>query len=331
MFWHRVTLLIGCGAILGIVGAIVLVSSKRVTASSPIDRDLFARPSEVPANIRGNRTVEEKALWEAFAEKQQAQREATPPVPVAVAPVKIEPRISITDPALVSDESSGIENIESKRERIATEVAAFFQASTIEAKLQHVRDAERVRPLMMSYYAREPMSAWKWRGLGRAVRVDEPGYRFGYVQALFEDANSANLIVEETADGRYLIDWEYLVRYGDLSWADFRRMKPSEPKLLRLIASRPTGTPTVSALAPASSEWLELRHPEESGTVLGYFDRTDPQYAQLVEHLNAGKWKDVPVTLLLCFPNEPSRLEGEGVRIAGVQGKGWIILDKPRG
>jgi len=62
-------------------------------------------------------------------------------------------------------------------------------------------------------------------------------------------------------------------------------------------------------------EWLELRHPAESGTVLGYFDRNDPKFAALVQQLEMGQWKDVPVTLRLCFPAAPSsRVLGQACR-----------------
>jgi hypothetical protein len=228
---------------------------------------------------------------------------------------------------------SGIEDIDNKRDAISLVLEKFFTTSSIDEKAQWIRDPQRVKPLMVSYYARSPLPQYHWRGVGKLVRVDEPGYRFGFVQALFEDSTPASLVVEETADGRFLIDWEGLVRYGELSWADFLHMKPVEPKLLRVIASKVEGTPLVAALAPQSSQWLELRHPGESGTVLGYFDRSDPKYAKLVQQLEQGQWKDVPVTLRLCFPATPSKLEQLSVHIAGVEGKGWLILDgqKPNG
>jgi hypothetical protein len=159
--------------------------------------------------------------------------------------------------------------------------------------------------------------------------VDEPGYRFGYVQAQFEDSAPASLIIEETADGEFLIDWECLVRYGEVSWSDFLRMKPVEPKLLRVIASRANGAPSLGVPAANASEWLELRYPGEPGAVLGCFDKTDPKYSTLVAQLEQGHWKDVPVTLRLCFPTTDARAPASGVRIASVEGKGWMILDRP--
>lgn len=223
--------------------------------------------------------------------------------------------------------------MDGKRAAIAAAVEAFFKAQTIESKLERSRDPVRVKPLMVSYYAREPMPVWKWRGLGKLFRVEEPGYRFGFVQALFDDATPASVVIEETADGRFLVDWEGFVRYGELGWADFLRIRPVEPKLLRVIASKVAGSAGVADQASPTSQWLELRHPAETGSVLGCFNPTDPKYASLVEQLEQGKGKDVPLTLRLCFPTIPSRLDGIGVQIAGVEGKGWLILDesKPHG
>jgi hypothetical protein len=61
--------------------------------------------------------------------------------------------------------------------------------------------------------------------------------------------------------------------------------------------------------------------------VLGYFDKSDPKFGSLVEQMQLGKWKDVPLTLRLCYPMPPTPLGQPSVRIAGVEGKGWLILD----
>jgi hypothetical protein len=222
---------------------------------------------------------------------------------------------------------SGIPDIEAKRGKIAQAIEAFFSAKDVDSKLPYVRNPEHVRPLMETFYAREPMPSYKWRGLGWSVSVAEPGYRLGYVQALFEDATPSSLVIEELPNGEFRIDWEGFVRYGELAWKDFLQLRPAEPKLLRVIASRPSSAPTnapsLSALRP---EWLELRHPAESGVVLGYFEKGDPNLRSLEAQLQEGNWKDVPLTLRLCYPTPPSSINAASVKIAGVEGKGWLIL-----
>ena len=314
-FWNRITLLVGCGAVVGIVAAVIVVISQQVMRPPMVDEEYVAASfhQEQP-----NPTWSGVAKSDAALLNAASKTKPTEPVPAATA-------VSLSDIPQAEPVVAGIENIDSKRELISQALERFFKAESPDQRLPLVRDVERVKPLMMSYYSREPMPALRWRGVGRMVRVDEPGYRFGYVQALFEDAKPTNVIVEETDDGRYLVDWECFVRYGEVAWSDFLRMKPVEPKLLRVIASKPATAPSMST---GKSEWLELRHPAESGTVLGYFDRNDPQLATLVQQLEQGQWKDVPVTLRLCFPADaaaPQR-SGAGVQIAGIEGKGWLIL-----
>lgn len=313
-------MLVGCGAVVGIVASVIMVITQQVMKPPMVDEEYVAasyRSEGSKATWSGN-TKSNISLMEAAESKSDVAQ-----VPAAMA-------VSLADAMKAQPVVAGIEDIESKREAISKALEVFFNTSTPDGRLALIRDAARVKPLMMSYYAREPMPPLKWRGLGRMVRVDEPGYRFGYVQALFEDANPANVIVEETTDGRYLVDWECLVRYGEVAWSDFLRMKPVEPKLMRVIASKAESFLPAGGAA-GQGEWLELRHPAESGTVLGYFDRDDPKFTALVQQLEMGQWKDVPVTLRLCFPALSSTRSalGSGVQIAGVEGKGWLILGNP--
>lgn len=236
-------------------------------------------------------------------------------------PTPEEPAVPRALPAV-----NGIGNLEAKRGLIEQAVKGFFEAITVEDKLAFVRDPERVRSLMIDYYNRQPASQARWKALGWTLTVDEPGYRFGYVQAILEEGSPVSLIIEEMENGSFRVDWESSVRYGELSWQDFLRMKPLQPKLFRVIASKSEGTPGPSATS--EQEVLEIKHPAEAGVVYASFDRRDPGLAPMVQQLQVGKWKDVPLTLRLCYPGPAA--DHRSVRIAGVEGKGWLILQHTR-
>ena len=339
-FWNRITFLIGCASVVAIVAVLIWKVSVEVFKVSPVDEEVLAglANNDPKAKYWSGKVNSSPALMDSLNHRELSSPKTTLPSPPVVSAAPSPSSISLNSAITAPPETlpkampvvSGIEDIETKRDVISSALEKFFSATSIDEKVAFVRDPQRVKPLMVSYYSRAPMPQYRWRGVGKMVRVEEPGYRFGFVQALFEDSTPASIVIEETSEGRYLVDWEGLVRYGELSWTDFMRMKPIEPKLLRVIATKAEGTPSISALAPASSQWLELRHPAENGTVLGYFDRNDPKYARLMEQLELGKWKDVPVTLRLCFPSAPTKLEGLGVHIAGVEGKGWLILTEPK-
>lgn len=224
---------------------------------------------------------------------------------------------------------NGIANIETKRIEIEAVIRGFFEANTIDMKLVFARDSMRVRPLMENFYRSHPMTPPRWKNLGWLMSVDEKGYRFGYAQAVFDDAEPVSVVFEETADGKYRVDWESSVSYGELDWKEFLKVRPAEPTLLRVIASKPQMAP--ESTGEKGFEFIEIKHPAQEGTVLASFDRNDPKFQSLIEQLQNGNWKDVPLTLRLCFPGTPSTGgTSVGAKIANIEGKGWLILQGNR-
>lgn len=229
-------------------------------------------------------------------------------------------------PSLVSAPTS-IQDIEGKRAQIESTLRGFFEAPSVEAKLSYVRDPARVRPLMEQYSQAHPLVRRYWKGLGWVLPVEEPGFRLGYAQAMFIDAEPVSLIIEEMQDGTFRVDWESSVRYGELDWSEFIQTQPTAPKLFRVIASRPRHAPSTEA--PQGSEVLEIKHPDNDNVVYAYFDRQDPKFQSLLQQLQTGNWKDVPLTLRLCYTG-PSKSSSNSVRIADIEGKGWLILQGTR-
>jgi hypothetical protein len=223
--------------------------------------------------------------------------------------------------------SSSIQDIESKRQKIETAIRGYYEADAIETKLSFVRDPQRVRPLMEKFYRSHPLEHREWRNLGWVLPVEEPGYRLGYAQAVFADTEPVSLIIEELADGSFRMDWESSVRYGEIGWGEFIQTQPASPTLFRVIASKPRHIP--AAEVPQGSEILEIKHPEEDDVIYAYFDRQDPKFHPLLQQLQTGNWKDVPLTLRLCYPGSAGS-SGKSVRIADVEGKGWLILQGTR-
>ncbi|MBK8092821.1 MAG: hypothetical protein IPK32_12760 [Verrucomicrobiaceae bacterium] len=259
---------------------------------------------------------------------QVRQKSAPAPTDTAVAtPASpIPAQKASTSPVIAHN---GIDKIEEKRTQIEAAIRGFFDAGSIDLKLVFSRDPLRVRPLMEGYYKSHPLHNPRWKSLSYLIPVDEPGYRFGYAQAVFEDADPITVVIEETQDGRYCVDWEHSVNYGELDWKEFLKIKPAEPTLLRVVASKPAVDPAQET--PQGNEVLEIRQPGQDGAVLAYFDRNDPKFLPLIEQLKLGNWTGVPLTLRLCFPG-PTSAGGTptGARIAKIEGKGWLILQETR-
>ena len=213
----------------------------------------------------------------------------------------------------------GIVDLEGKRPLIEEVLRAFYLASTVDDRLAFCRDPDRVRPLMQDYYRKHPLRSLAVVALGSCQSVGEKGYQLGYIEVKFSQSPTVSIIVEEGMDGQFRVDWESLVRYGEMDWEDFLKQKPKEPILLRVIASqsKETGVP--------GREWLEILSPGSGATIKAYFDRRDPKLQNLVDQLQLGGWKNVPLTLRLCYSDV--ELNADAAQIAGIEGKGWLILN----
>ncbi len=220
----------------------------------------------------------------------------------------------------------GVVDIDKKRPKIEAAIHRFFTATTVTEKAASSRDTARVAPLMETYYQKRILSVGKWQGLGWVTPMDEPGHRLAYAQTLFTDTEPVCVIIEEADDGTVLVDWESSVRYGELDWNDFLSQKPDHPTLFRVIASKPAANS--EAQPQGGQEVIELKHPAEQGTVYAYFNRDDPQFHSLLEQMKLGNWTNVPLTLRLCYPGPTS--SARSVRIASIEGKGWLILQNRR-
>ena len=328
---NAIATVLGCMALVVMIATVVrvvmvkLLESARVNpeyVQSVYDNDLDQRWS-------GN-TKELPSLLNESAETQPHAQASTPTAAtpaIALPPAAETHPISAKTPvAVMPPASSSIQNIESKRSDIEFTVRGFFEAVDVEQKLAFARDPQRVRPLMESYYRSHPPVRFEWKSLGWVLPVEEQGYRLSYAQAILANSEPVSLIIEELADGSFRVDWESSVRYGELDWGDFIQTRPASPKLFRVIASKPQHTPPGET--PQDNEVIEIQPPDNGDLIYAYFDRKDPKFQPLLQQLQTGNWKDVPLTLRLCYPGPAG--SGKSVRIADVEGKGWLILQGTR-
>lgn len=289
-----------------------------------------------PAYVESVYDDEKSRRWSGKTTTEPALLDETthePPKPASASPVQSGSVATANaslltlrpGPAPVEPTASSIQNIESKRSQIESTLRQFFESADVGQKLAFVRDPGRVRPLMERYYRSRQSPALEWKSLGWVLPVEEPGFRLGYAQAILANSEPVSVIMEELADGSFRVDWESSVRYGELDWGEFIKTQPASPKLFRVIASKPRHAPVGT---PQDSEVLEIKHPDDADMIYAYFDRKDPKFQPLIQQLQTGNWKDVPLTLRLCYPGPAG--SGKSARIADVEGKGWLILHGTR-
>lgn len=224
-------------------------------------------------------------------------------------------------PRQTAGQSAPIENLPQKQKDIEKLIKEFFDSTRVAEMLPIVRDARRVRPMMEEYYQRNPVKQRFWRGISWIMPIDEPGYRFAFVEVMFDNSLPLHVVVEETSAG-FLLDWESSVQYSEMGWKEFLVERPDQPKMFRVIASKPEGTPDEPADDQISV--LQIRHPHEPGAINARFDVKNPRFAALIKQMKLNHWKDVPVTLRLYFPT--TNAVSNELQISGVVGKGWLNL-----
>ena len=327
---NAIATVLGCMALVVMIATVVRVVMVKLWESARVNPEYVQSVYDDDLDRRWSGNLKEQPSLLNDASGAQPQ-DRSPRVETAVIPVKSSLPLTVGQTAAgtlkaTDISTSAIQDIESKRLAIEHAVRGFFAAANLEERLAFARDPERVRPLMESYYRSHPQAPLEWGNLGWVLPVEEPGYRLGYAQAIFANAEPVSLIIEETADGSFRVDWESSVRYGELEWVDFIKTQPSSPKLFRVIASRPQNSPPDAS--PLGSEVLEIKHPDDNDVIYAYFDRKDPKFQSLLQQLQTGNWKDVPLTLRLCYPGPTG--SGKNARIADVEGKGWLILHGTR-
>ncbi len=197
---------------------------------------------------------------------------------------------------------------------------AYFEATDTQSLLAVCRDPQRVEPLMARHHARQPLEPRVWQGLDWARPLRQPGIHLFVTQSSLAGRPPQQLIVELSARG-FHADWESQVRYGEMEWPDFIAHRPTVPTLFRLLATL--------LLDPAESSdglaRLELQHPDHSSPLQASPHGEETFWPNLREQLAQGSWKKVPLTLRLCYDE---KIQDPGtVRITGVEGRGWLILN----
>jgi len=322
---NAVATVLGCMALVVMLATVVRVVMVKLWESARVNPEYVQSvyASDTGSHWSGNIKEQPALLAE---ENETAPTNLTSEAPASSSLLTLGAPPASEKAAVGAAPPTTIQDIDSKRPKIETTLRSFFAAADVDAKLAFSRDPQRVRPLMTQYYSQHPHDHLEWKALGWVLPVNEPGFRLGYAQAIFANAEPVSLIIEETEGGDFRVDWESSVRYGELDWSEFIQTQPASPKLFRVTASRPQHTPPNET--PQGSEVLEIKHPGENDVIYAWFDRADPKFQPLLQQLQTGNWKDVPLTLRLCYPGPAG--SGKSAQIADVEGKGWLILQGTR-
>jgi hypothetical protein len=121
-------------------------------------------------------------------------------------------------------------------EAVERTLAAYLAADSIEAMLPHVRDPERVAPLMENWYARHEFKPMHFEQLSvfEPVNIGTRSFWRTLARVSAPDGGSLDLepiLVEQTGKDSVRVDWETAVCYQPMPWDDFVTRRPEDTPL----------------------------------------------------------------------------------------------------
>ncbi len=176
---------------------------------------------------------------------------------------------------------------------------AFLAAPDWQARMQFLKDAERVGPMVEDFHIRQGQPDLPpGTRLGKVVdsgMVD----RLVCYAVFLEPGGRSRAAAFQWTEGGFKLDWESWSAYGTLPWGKVLREKPEGPQTLRVYLE--DVPPLPEALRPAVPRpWIRvaLTHRDSPESLDAWV--ADPVVAADVAGLLRGKSK-VPVTVRLAF------------------------------
>jgi len=158
-------------------------------------------------------------------------------------------------------------------------IGSFLEAKNYKERLQYVRDAERLEPIMKEYYTRNPDLPIGFREPEKGWFFESSG-SFLVGNIILENFGNHGVAVEwQEEDGRYLVDWESFVAYSEIPWEEIKKRRIKEPFILRARAS----IAAYFNFGFAEGEWacIQLQDMSSDHTIYGYIKLKDPLLGEM--------------------------------------------------
>jgi hypothetical protein len=207
--------------------------------------------------------------------------------------------------------------------RIEQETKDYLAAATIEEMLPHVRQPERVRPLMESWYKWHPLKPTVFKNMGEFGGVNLKGLPFWRIKAVVDTGDIHDLIVEQLSDTTAKIDWEMDVYYQPTDWDRFVKDRSSEQAWdFRVLA---TPDSFFSHEFPDDGHWACFQLMTAGGDYVFGYAPADSQLTKILRGMaRSSPDRSTPVILRL---HRPLGIKSpRGVLIDSLVAPSWVII-----
>lgn len=201
-----------------------------------------------------------------------------------------------------------------------TALKSFLDAKDIKSRIQYCREAQRVQPLMESYYSKHDSGPISYRRFS-TVGDNETGPLQGFYLLKISFADfSIRPVVMGLENGKIVIDWESFVGYSEMSLNEFAASMLKEPTMFRLHA-RPDDYFNFQ-FNEKDHRCLYLRNPKDTESVYGYIKKGSPVDDKLSKIIESGK----SINFIIVNLQYPDESGGKNqVIINEIIASGWLL------
>jgi len=198
----------------------------------------------------------------------------------------------------LSRKSPQLQEYESKKtiEALKSCIQNYLSANTVAGISAYSRHPKTVQPLMVDYYRRHSRAHLKFKSIEELQATHIQGHSFFLVRSEVIDLNlknnpkntSISLILEQTGEFEFKVDWEVDVFYQPMPWSEYTYKRPLQPLAMRVLVTKDS----FYAYAFRDSnrfQCYELKVPGEKNTLFAYAKRRSALNAQLNKLLTPPK------------------------------------------
>lgn len=201
----------------------------------------------------------------------------------------------------------------------------YWQTEDWKARVPLVARAEQVAPLMKDFYETQAGKDPVPGGLISKARYQIDGTEllyFSYTSS--RPTGSLEIAMLRDPQGKFLIDWESLTGYGEMSFQDFRTQRPAKPVVMRAYVRL---FEYYNFEFSDSKKYLCIKLMSENGesSVYAYCERGTPLARWIDTDLaSTGPSGFKGYTMLISFP--PNAQSNQCVKLDKVIAQRWLNL-----
>ncbi|MFM2170554.1 MAG: hypothetical protein RI957_783 [Verrucomicrobiota bacterium] len=187
----------------------------------------------------------------------------------------------------IAESPAGAQEMTNIHDSLLASVREYLSADTIEKKLPHVRNPGPTKQRMEQYHADHPLIAQTCESFIKIQPFFYKQRQLWHVTAKTGRNSAVALMLEQMADGKFLVDWESHVDYQPMPWKQYLEEKPNKEMTFRVTVQDSTH---YAYEFSSETQWAayELTQSHSEETAYGYVLRDSDAHKALTEALSQG-------------------------------------------